>query len=481
MTQHRSQARAAFRVIDGGVPAQSRPRSEGTLPDPLNFGAAELAAEMADLFAMGLLAEAPVAGLRDPHHAVWVDGATRFTLHELLCELRSLPWNDAATARRPCNAAAAERRAQRWNRDGQLTLRTLFRASVALPDGGARLSALFRSDRCMAEPQGAEAQPERGAGMSDWLDWAARQSGAGLHLPGFPALVPDLETLGDLAAHVRQMPPARPFHNAALAALARGTPFDPGLAGLWGGPQLLALMAEAEIRVRRLLSRLALRGGRLTRPAVSAARMTVQLAREERSAAADGAVLRAAAEELTAAAPTLLHWVSRANARARGPQRFARALFLPLGGDGGVQAADLVAHVAVAGALGTLLKAAFDTSRLRRMDLGGGAGTGIALETETDLLCANIALARLVTGGHYPAENARDLRLGQGVALQVLREALEEEGRSAELGFCDLDGRKVVLRAHPRIRGRGQAELRLDGQPAPWPEERRASHLTAVV
>jgi len=58
------------------------------------MGPAELAAELAELYALSLVRDLPFALMQDPHCTIWIDGTTRFTLHELLCELRSLSWFD---------------------------------------------------------------------------------------------------------------------------------------------------------------------------------------------------------------------------------------------------------------------------------------------------------------------------------------------------------------------------------------------------
>lgn len=483
-------ARPAFRVIDGSG-TRPGPRIEVPVPDAPRVSAPELAAEMAEIFALSLLRKCSLADLHDPHCAVWVDGTTRFTLHELLCEMRSLAWYDSSRAlpgRDTLSEEAEHRRALRWNADGQLTLRTLFRCGVALR-GEVGLSSLWRSDHAVSKPDPVRRPPRDDAPMSAWLDWCERHSGAGLRLPGQPMRRPHVGTLEAMSEDLHRMPAARPFYNAVLAALARGAALDQGLVGSgfsWRGNRLMSLMAEAETRACRAILSQTHAADRLPRPAVTSARMTVWLAREERGSGGDTALYRTAAEELAEAAPNLLYWVSRANkALGQGAARFGGGLFLPLVEPQGhaLNPADCATHMAVAGALATLLKAVFDTSRRTQLQPVGVFGPGVALGEEADRMVSNIALSRVVSGGYHPAENVQQMRLGQSIALQILREALEVDNRSAVLSLNDFDGRELRLEAHPRVFGRGFAELRADGAAISWPQEAAppAAHLTAVV
>ncbi|QRF65499.1 bromoperoxidase [Ponticoccus alexandrii] len=480
--------RVALTVIRGGAP----PRTTGALrsPVPHRPGPVELAGDMAEIFALSLLRDHPARSLADPHVETRIDRRTRFTLHELLCELRNLPWFDArhmAEAMEPAaQSSGAEgdpghRRSLHWNGDGQLTLRTLQRCGVALPEDETGASALWREDNAgVAGP--CEAVPTGDAPMSAWVAWCAGQSGAGLRVPGLSPepIVP--ETPGALADALPRIPAARPFHNAALAALARGalSVSAPSACDLWTGPRLFAVMAEAERHARRMAQEQVARLDRLSRPAVTAARMTLWLAREEREAAPAHAEYRAAAEMLAEHAPGLLHWVSRANAARRGLRRRGLALFLPLAGVRSLEhtPSDTAAHAVVAGALGTLLKAVLWHAPQPLHRIGAAAPA-----QEVDLLMRDIARARVMSAACLPSEAFADLRLGQAIALSVLREAMERDNRSARLAFRDLDGRALVLQAHPRHFGRGFAELRAEGQPVAWPQESAppAAHLTQVV
>lgn len=482
-----------FTVINGGGTGRSV-RDRIAVPEAPCLSPPELAADMAELFALGLVQDLRAEALLDPHCAVRIDGATRFTMHELLCELRNLSWFDGARAVRPTDVSqagqdsAALRRALRCNGDGQLTLHSFLRGGVALRGGGPVLSALWDADHVVARCHcGTDDWPSEAAPMSEWERWCAEHRSAGLCLPlGAVRGATQDPSLGDRAMSLHQTQAARPFHNAALAALVRGAEMAAGLPapGLWTGPRLFSLMAEAESLARRFARVQASWPDRMPRPAVTAAQMTVWLAQEEGRHGRRADAYRAAAEELAGAAPNLLHWVSRANRARRGPQRFAVSLFLPLAGPERqhLTPSDLAAHAIVAGALATLIKAVFDTSPRMQLQAVGDSGPATTLEDQVDRLAANVALMRCVTGGYFPAENIQDLRLGQAIALHLLRDRMEADNRSARLAFRDFDGRSLQVQAHPRRFGRGLAELRCDAVPIAWPQEagHPAAHLTAV-
>lgn len=484
-----------FKVIEGSGTGVSV-RDRISLPMSPRLCAAELAADMAELFALGLLQDQRPEALLDPHCTIRVDGMTRFTMHELLCELRTLSWFDGRAPRPGTDAAdsspagqgeAGHRRALRLNGDGQLTLRSLLHGGVALRNGGPVISAFWKNDIEVYAGHGpAGDAPSEAASMSEWLDWCGRHSRAGLQLPGGHPRVPQRVTLGARAEALHRSAPSRPFHNAALAALARGAGLDGGLPGdgAWTGPRLLALMAEAETLALRFARLQVARPDRLPRPAVTAARMTDWLRRDDGRQAPHGANYGEAIEELASAAPNLLSWVSRANRALRGPQRCDGGLFLPMAGPARqhLNPSDLAAHVIVAGALATLIKAVFDTSRQAQVRAVEDRGPALALEDQIDRMAANVSVLRCVAGGYFPSENVQDLRLGQAIALHLLRDRMERDNRSAALSFRDFDGQSVQILSHPRPLGRGHAELRRDGAPADWPQAagHPAAHLTAV-
>jgi len=489
MTAHK------FKVITGG--------SHTTRPLPfsaaLDLGPRELAGNMALLFAMSLLRAKRPTDLEDPHSQIWINERTGFTLHELLCELRNLSWFEARAlpsfdlppvAHDVANGdAKSKRRQASWNDDGQLTLRTIFRGGLGFSENAPRLSPIFQLDTEVSETGGYMPPLSETSDMSSWLSWCAAHSGASLR-PQCDQVQPEIQSLGHLSEYIHQAMPSRLFHNAALDALARGAEVDHGLcpdypaSHSWNGPRILNLMAKAEQQAQRLSTDNMMRNRRhYHRPPVTAARMSVHLACQDMSSDKND-TFRQAADELADAAPNLLHWYTQAQDVMRGPQTIEPALFLPLSGTGNapLHPSDFTSTVMIAGALGTLIKAVFETSpeALRPVR---DQGPDRHLEADIDQLVANISLARLVAGGHFPAENYQDLRLGQTIALHLLRDTLGQENRSTQLSFRDFDGRRLTLKAHPRSFGRGHVELLEDGRTIDWPHDKSMPrpNLTAIV
>jgi hypothetical protein len=469
------------------------------LPAAPHMGPAELAAELAELYALSLVRDLPFALMQDPHCTIWIDGTTRFTLHELLCELRSLSWFDdqalpvpgpieTVLCSRTVCGEADHRRGLRLNGDGQLTLRTLFRGVVARRGPEMRLSAFHRADPDARTDLEFSEAPDATAPMSRWLDWIERCSGASLTLPDEPEMAPPgVDTPRALVERIHQSHPCRTYFNAVLRLLARGAEFDPGLRPLAGeaplAPQgILSMMAEAADLAFSSAMRMQGRADRLSRPGVFAARITSLLRTDEMPAQENG-TLRAAAEELSHKAPNLLHWIDRYN-RVHGRDGLdGQTLLLPaMRGAVPQHRADYVAQAMIAGALSTLLKALFDSRRHARLRMVGADKCGVDICSEADRLAADVALARSVAGGYFQAENHQDLRLGEALACQVLRSRLEAQGRSLSLGFTDFDGRAVTLSVHPRGLHGGHATFQRDGRLAPWPMERMRSgaHLAVV-
>jgi len=399
-----------FRTIQGGRRgggAPARPKALGVTP--LRMGPSELAAEMAELYAMALLRDVPFDQLSSPHARVRIDPQTEFSLHELLCELRSLAWFDrhalpvgfahtADTAHRALRKEEGHRRSARWNGDGQLTLSTLLRG--ALPGSaltserghGAFLSRLMAPRVPDGAPPLAEAlgaMPGNDRPLDDWAGWLAALTQARTAWPHWPeqetaSALPDLRAL---AGHVHLHHPSQALFHAALHLLAHGVPRDPhlGQPGLWTGPHILSLMAEVTSRSLRASRELAAAPLRMARPGVIAARLSMLHNRSEgrnEGAVPDAALepelalVQAALDELTQNAPNLLRWIGRLNRRdgavgfgraMPGPDwsdtRFRDNLMLPgtMVDNVPLMPADGAGHAIVAGACATLLKALFAT------------------------------------------------------------------------------------------------------------------------
>lgn len=509
MTIQTATSAPRLRLLDGGRVSGQPATLRLTAPPPPCFTAPELAAELAELYALALIRDVPFEALNDPHHVVRIDRTTSFTLHELLCELRSLSWFDgqvscggdpsrsdpvgalvtaAASGSRAAEGDADHRRGLKLNGDGQLTLRTLFRGNVGRRGVEMRLSAFHDEDRARPAASGDRSQPDPEAPMSHWIDWLGQTFGAGLALPGDGGSAgAKIATPRALVTRVGQSPTGRTHFNAALLLLARGMALDTGLEGVGNvrpisAQGVLSIMAETIERATGLvMSRQAARD-RLSRPGVYAARLTAMAARDHGGEPFDQ--MRAALDELTTLAPRLVAWISVLNAReGRAPIGGEMLLLPPMStADLPLHRTDSAAQAVIAGALSTVLKAVFDTRRHARLRMVGVQGGGLDVAAEADRLASDVAMARAVTGGWFPAENHQDLRLGEALAIHVLRGRMELMGRSLSLGFTDFDRREVSIDAHPQGLGAGRATLRVSGRISSWPLEanRSAAHLAVI-
>jgi sulfur transfer protein SufE len=194
--------------------------------------------------------------------------------------------------------------------------------------------------------------------------------------------------------------------------------------------------------------------------------------------------LHRAADELSEAAPNLLHWYTQAHKALRGCYKTSPLLFLPMThqGNAPLNPSDFTDTLVVAGVMATLLKAVFETAP-RNLCAIRERNPERSLGADLNQLVANISLARLTAGGHYPAENHHDLRLGQTIALHILRDALAQDNRTASVSFQDFDGHDVTLQCHARSFGRGRVDFSENGRLSDWPKQdaARRTHLTAVV
>ncbi|WP_235953008.1 bromoperoxidase [Salipiger sp. PrR002] len=480
-----------FKVIEGGRGPKGAVPPCVQLPPPPQMGSAELAAEMAELYAMMLLRDTPFSAMTDPHHAIWIDGRTRFTLHELLCEMRSLSWYDHERRTATPGEPGVRRRQLRLNREGQLTLASMYRGTLApAAPGGQPLSLFHWIDRCapdlLAEPCAA---PDAEAPMSAWVDWIGAQSGAALALAtAEPSAMSPLVTPRDLAFRMQDSHPCRVYYNAALMLLARGSEFDPGLEPQGSedpvsAQRLLSLMAEGAERAFEAAMRLRGRDDRSSPPATTAARLAAILGRDE-IPAGTAPELRGAAEDLQTYAPNLLHWVSRWNA-ARGRTRRANAPYMLSELEvGGLRRhpSDAALQVVVAGALSTLFKALFNTRPAPHLRMATDPAPGFDLAVEADQLAADVALSAAASGAQFQAESHQNLRIGEALALQVLRGWLAQLPQRASMDLTNFDGKPLRIESHIGRLGAPEVALRRDGRPARFPlvADRPDAHLAVI-
>lgn len=386
----------------------------GIAPAP-RLGSDELAAEMAEIYAMAYLRDVPFESIRDgAGDAANVAGA--------LCQME---WFRRDGSPRDADGAEIGKvsAARRVRDGGGLTPQTLFRGcsqgcaqgpylSQFLVQGHDPLTAdqarrqkqkLTQAMAVGAVPFGAlridqKIQPQA-AGVDylrDWAEWLDVQNGA--DTTAEQAFESEgtkfIETPRDLASYVHFDRIYQAFFNACLLMLGQGTPTDEGLpedgyAGVrdpgsaWGGAHVLSLLTEAGARALRAAKRQTFQVHNRARPeklgsvtSLMANGHGATLGAAEPFAATHLGKLEAATSEgfslmdAIAASPSVKRFAHNAISH-KGLPRNDRNLLLPVAYPEGspMHPSYGAAHGAVAGACITVLKAffrthAFDGSRV---------------------------------------------------------------------------------------------------------------------
>ena len=114
-------------------------------------------------------------------------------------------------------------------------------------------------------------------------------------------------------------------------------------------------------------------------------------------------------------------------------------------------------HATVAGACTTILKAFFDESWVipnpQQPNLAGTALTpytgadagGITVGGELNKVAANIALGRNGAGVHWRSDYAESVRLGEEIAIAILREQKATYNESSALSISTFDGKGIEI------------------------------------
>lgn len=77
--------------------------------------------------------------------------------------------------------------------------------------------------------------------------------------------------------------------------------------------------------------------------------------------------------------------------------------------------------------------------------VGGDAGE-LTVGGELNKLASNVAMGRSMGGVHFRSDNTRSLRLGETVAIEVLRKRTAEYAeRPVSFSFRSFDGPKVFI------------------------------------
>lgn len=272
-----------------------------------------------------------------------------------------------------------------------------------------------------------------------------------------------IATIRDLARFVNRDALHQAYFNAALLLSVLGAPLDPGNPyvslgrqigfGTLGGPDLLTLVSEVASRALKVVWRQKWLIHRRARPE------------------AYGGLLEMMRFGPGAPAPTknypLPSCVMQSSAYA---QVLAnnQTVFLPMAFSAGspTHPSYGAGHATVAGACVTVLKAWFDEAAsltelfaaykprdpgptLQQVSPGLAGPTPYAgklsVEGELNKLASNVAMGRSMGGVHWRSDNTRSLRLGEAIAVEILRKRTLEYAESASFSLRSFDGRRISI------------------------------------
>jgi membrane-associated phospholipid phosphatase len=259
-----------------------------------------------------------------------------------------------------------------------------------------------------------------------------------------------LQTPRDVANYVHFDALYEAYLNAALILLGLGAPLDNGNPyehsanqegfGTYGGPHLLSLVTEVATRALKAVWYQKWFVHRRFRPEAFGGRIHAHLSGLRDYSMIDSDVLNSEA-------------LKRISEKNRGsfllPQAFPEGSPLhPAYGAG---------HATVAGACVTVLKAWFDESwPVPNPMVPNPAGTALVPYTgadagrltlggELDKLAANIAIGRNMAGVHWRTDYSESVRLGEAVAIGVLRDQVGVGHEDASFGLTRFDGSRMTI------------------------------------
>lgn len=400
------------------------PDAQALLQPPApRIDGARNSAEMVELYWMALLRDVPF---------------TEFT-RDPLAALAAEELNDLSDYRAP-------------RQSGRVTPEVLFRGDERGVVRGPYLSQfLFRDIEygTLLIPQLHDTVRDQDF-MTDFDSWLAVQRGFSV-----PPIERDrvnrryLRTPRDLANYVHFDALYEAYLNAALILLSLGAPLDNGNPyvhsanqegfGTYGGPHLLSLVTEVATRALKAQWFQKWFVHRRLRPEAFGGRIHAHLTQLRDYSMIDSEVLDSTALKLT----------NERTGTFLLPQAFPEGSPLhPAYGSG---------HATVAGACVTVLKAWFDESWVLPDPVVPNAdGTALVPFTgpdadrltvggELDKVAANIAIGRNMAGVHWRTDYSESIRLGEAVAIGVLRDQVRVGHESASFGLTRFDGRRMTI------------------------------------
>ncbi len=392
------------------------------MPPAPRIDSAENSAEMVELYWMALARDVHFSGFHcDPIVA------------DAVAELSGLP-----AFRGPRNG-------------GEVTPETLFRGFTAGDLRGPHVSQFLVRDiqyGTLLISQRQDTVAESRDYLVDFNDWLGVQRGQ--QRPAAPrGRRRYVQTPRDLAHYVHFDALYEAYLNAALILLNLGAPVDAGNPyahsrnqdgfGTYGGPHILSLVTEVATRALKAVWYQKWFVHRRLRPEAFGGRIEAHLSGRRDYPMIDPGVLDSAALKSTQ---------ERWNTSLL-PQAFPEGSPThPAYGAG---------HATVAGACVTILKAWFDESFvLPKPVVPDGSGTklvpydgpdaaALTVGGELDKLAANIALGRSMGGVHWRSDYTESVKLGEAVAIGILREQKRTTNEDATFTLRRFDGTTQLI------------------------------------
>ncbi|MEM1116307.1 MAG: hypothetical protein AAGJ11_07355 [Bacteroidota bacterium] len=475
----------------------------------------EFAAELAEVYAMALL--------RDETFEAISAGSAKATA--LATTLSQMPWFDGASPSEPIGSrrrridgpADLFRGSTRGSQRGPWVSQFLLVGNKGPNVSGASGSKCRRVDLDVDDGYvfyGTQFIDQRSASaepgvdwLQTWASWLDAQNG--VQFGGkdvFQARRRFLTTPRDAATYVHFDALYQAYHVACNLMLAGGAPFgfDRGMPetlsrtrsafASYGGPHVLALLAEVSSRALKLVWRQKWMHHRRLRPEVAAALLTLH---ENVPTAIEDPALAAALTALRDKIPsTILADVAALNATPDAKGRIpsngattdlpaisdAENYLLPMAFPEGspTHPAYGAGHATVAGACVTVLKAFFEmydddgeelpwplmagsgprgegaygfgqvyVGNGQASQLKAAAGSpALTVQGELDKLAANISVARNMAGVHYYTDYFASVRHGERLTVSILEDQAALYNEPMSMSFTSFDGDRVRVRGH---------------------------------
>ena len=455
------------------------------MPAAPALGSAELALEMAEVYAMSILRDSTLEEVNDPAHQVSVRGSRSISIQAIVDELDQLLTVALHGTSEP--RARARLTGRLLNGAARLQTEHLFRGSSPDVEVGHHLSQfmLVGNDRpanggaggtptCSSDGEiafGRQAVQQRlithkvGLDhMRTWQGWLDVQNGADVR--GADEDEPDerfITTLRDLASYVHFDALYQAYLNAALILNGRGHPADLGFPSgditvhatrgsfvTFGDPHILSLVTEVATRALRTVRRQKFNYHRRARPEAIAGYLTLfasNMGGNLGSATQSG--LSTLQGHLDQSASSILEAVE--NLQTGSSQRLTinkpdptwfvngRNLLLPMAFPEGspMHPAYGAGHATVAGACVTILKAFFETFDLSGLSLSTRAT--LHQLNAADIVQADAFWAKRLSYGSLPERNG-DVGTGtlgvykpDGMGVQLIPNGSSNETLIGEL------------------------------------------------